>query len=184
MAHKKLSLTPNKVEIEEPVFDEADWEELSTLVPFFLTHTQSESPEDKPLYWEAGGHLWLDGVTQQTVNTRGVCLWFFFYGCVLARDFVWRCNEWARLCSCGNAWVCARPWLRESGCVLSYLVVWYLRGESLSQHWCRQVGPTAGRVGQVIASWWDRGRHKEKAWEMEVGLRQMLWMLEIQSCQN
>lgn len=61
------------------------------------THTDTHTPEDKPLYWEpGGGHLWLDGVTQQTVNTRG-CI------CASPCDFVRRCNnEWARLCSCGN----------------------------------------------------------------------------------
>lgn len=44
-------------------------------------------------------------------------------------------------------------WVSEAqACLRPHLVVGYLRGQSLSQHGRRQVGPAAGGVGQVVAS--------------------------------
>lgn len=113
------------------------------------THTDPKSPEDKPLYWGSGGHLWLAGVTQQTVNTRGyvcvfhvcVALWFCATVCWMKPFVLMR--EHVNACDCG--------YNRE--CVLSYLVVWDLRRQGLSQHYCGQVGPTTSCVSQVITSW-------------------------------
>lgn len=70
----------------------------------------------------------------------------------------------------GNMWATVRS--------VSYLVVGYLRGQSLSQHHSCQVRPTASRISQVITSWWDINR-----WFSVTLMLQSSWeTLKLVSC--
>lgn len=117
--------------------------------PSLSTNTQSDSPGQTPLLRNGRPSL-ISPSDSADGEHKGVCLCFYVCVCGFLCD------------SAMNEHICAHVGICKCVCVLSYLVVWYLRGKSLSQHGCRQVRPAPSRVSQVITSWWERGRKVKK----------------------
>lgn len=112
---KKITLMPNKMEREEPVLDEADWEELSTLVRFSPTYTVWVTWRQTPLLRGGQPSLirWSDSADSEH---KGVCLCFYVCVCwpVILCDSTMneRVCVHVGICECVWLWL----WERASVC--------------------------------------------------------------------